>query len=218
MHNDTTLVLLFKPPRRSKRRLAEQIGALAEIAAEHLLDCALADLAQWSGPTCLAPADAPAAAYAREHGYEADQLIVQSDGNLGERIAALNAGLLAAGTHRQLFIGIDCPALDAGYLGAAAAALGESNVVLGPADDGGVVLMGINGRWPPLAELPWSSAKLGASLRRTCESANLSVATLAAHGDVDTATDLRSLPARLDGDRRASRRRLCDWILSEPSI
>jgi len=218
MGNDTCLVLMFKRPARSKRRLAAQIGALAETAAEHLLACACGDVAEWTGTTCLAPADAGDAAFARSRGYAADLQIMQSDGNLGERIAALNLALLAAGRHRQLFIGIDCPALDAAYLGAAAAALAQSDVVLGPAEDGGVVVMGVSGGWPPLAGLPWSTAALAEALRESCERAKLSVRLLDALGDVDTAADLLSLPARLRTDPRASRRRLCEWITSEPAL
>lgn len=218
MRNATCLVLLFKSPQRSKRRLAQEIGGLAATAAELLLECAVADLAAWPGPTCLAPATAADDAWALEHGHVAERRIVQSDGNLGERIAALNAALAASGLRRQLFIGSDCPALDAAYLAAAAAALETAHVVLGPADDGGVVLMGISGLWPPLAELPWSSSNLREALRRTCERANLSVALLDSYTDVDTAIDLRGLPGRLGADARPSRRRLCDWILSEPAL
>ena len=218
MHTDTCLVLLFKSPRRAKRRLAEEIGGLAQTAAAHLLECAIDDLGGWRGPTCLAPAARADAAFARERGYTAALQIVQQPGNLGERIAALNAALLEGGHERQLFIGSDCPGLDTDYLELAAAALRQADVVLGPAEDGGVVVMGVTGEWPPLADLPWSSARLGAALREACEAAGLRVAILAAHGDVDSAADLSGLPGKLAADRRASRRRLCEWIAAEPTL
>lgn len=213
---DTCLVLMFKSPQHSKRRLAAQIGTRAATAAAHLLECAAADLAAWRGPTCLAPAAAADSRYARDHGIGADTQLLQRGGNLGERIGHLNAALLAAGLRRQLFIGSDCPALDGDYLERAAAALAHTDVVLGPADDGGVVLMGIDGRWPALAALPWSSAELGAALQQGCEAAGLGVTLLDSRSDVDALTDLRRLPVLLEGDQRASRRRLCEWILSEP--
>ena len=215
MQSTTCLILMFKSPQRSKQRLAAQIGAGARIAAEHLMECAFEDLAAWPGPVCLAPAAEEDAQYARSRGYPAELCVIQGPGNLGERIEQVNANLLSAGHESQLFIGIDCPALDGDYLRRAAGALADTDVVLGPADDGGVVLMGVRGAWPSLGQLPWSSAELGAALQAACATAGLSVTLLEAHGDVDDLDDLRFLPGRLREDPRPSRQRLRAWIAAE---
>lgn len=215
MQTQTCLVLMFKSPQRSKQRLAAEIGALAQTAAKHLIECAIADLSAWQGPICFAPAQLRDMHCIGNRDFVADICVEQSDGNLGDRIAHVNRVLLETGYKDQLFIGIDCPALDSGYLIRADAVLRTCDVVLGPADDGGVVLMGIRGQWPTLTGLPWSTATLRDNLVRTCEQAQLSIATLEAHRDVDCAGDLKELPLRLKDDRRPSRRRLCDWINSE---
>jgi hypothetical protein len=215
MKLDTCLVLMFKAPQRSKRRLAAKLGAPAQIAAAHLLECAIDDLSAWPGPACLAPAEAADAEYARARGCSAQLCVLQGDGNLGERIERVNASLHAAGHESQIFIGIDCPGLDADYLRRAADALIENDVVLGPAHDGGVVLMGVRGVWPPLAGLPWSSAGLGAALQAACAQTSRSVAHLEALRDVDELTDLDDLPERIGNDPRPSRQRLREWILTE---
>jgi hypothetical protein len=66
----------------------------------------------------------------------------QMDGNLGDRMyQALQQGL-----HRYskvVVVGSDCPQLDRRYLQQALAELDETEVVLGPAKDGGYVLLGV---------------------------------------------------------------------------
>ena len=215
MQTHTCLVLMFKAPINSKRRLAAEIGARAQTVAAHLFACAAADLEVWQGPTCMAPAQASDLPFAREHSRAADIYIEQGTGNLGERIERVNQSLLDAGYHQQLFIGTDCPALDLDYLTQADSLLRDADVVLGPAHDGGVVLMGVRGQWPALGGLPWSTAELRSALIAQCQRSALQVALHAAHADVDTADDLQNLPSQLRDDQRPSRKRLRDWIQSE---
>jgi hypothetical protein len=209
------VVLMMKSAARSKRRLAVHIGAQrATLAAQRLLDCACEDLEAWPGPVCAAPSaadeliDAP----------PADALVVQSGGNLGARINHVNAKLIRLGFERQLYIGIDCPSLDVAYLERAAAALGDHDTVLGPSADGGVVLMGVRGRWPPLAELPWSTTALFESLRAACVAAGSSAATLPRLKDVDTLDDLVALRTELLGDARPARRALVRWLAAQTDL
>jgi uncharacterized protein len=208
------VVLMMKSAARSKRRLAEHIGARrATEVAQRLLDCAREDLAAWPGPTCVAPSTADE----RADGPPADLVVVQRDGNLGERIQHVNAELLRLGFERQLYVGIDCPSLDAAYLERAAAELGRHDTVLGPAADGGVVLMGVRGGWPALAELPWSTGDLFESLLAACAAAG-SVAVLPQRGDVDTVEDLAALRVDLLGDTRPARRALAGWLAAQPDL
>lgn len=205
-----TLVLVFKRPRPGygKQRLAAEIGAEAACAfASRFLDCAMEDLEEWPGPVVLAPEAGNDAAWATQRLPRAT-VRVQSSGNLGERLAALDAALRGAGHARLAFIGSDAPALGAAQLEGAASALETHDVALAPAADGGVVLMAARQSWPPLAGLPWSTAALGATLTACCVVAGLSVSRLPGAADVDTAADLRALARDIVGDPRPARRTL----------
>lgn len=60
---------------------------------------------------------------------------------LGRRMeAALTEGLAAYS--KAIIVGSDCPSVDAGYIHQAVQALDDADVVLGPSDDGGYVLIG----------------------------------------------------------------------------
>ena len=208
------VVLMMKSATRSKRRLAEHIGARrATEVAQRLLDCAREDLAAWPGPTCVAPSTADE----RADGPPADTVVVQGDGNLGERIQHVNAELLRLGFEQQLYVGIDCPSLDAAYLERAAAELIRHHAVLGPAADGGVVLMGVRGAWPALAELPWSTSALFESLLAACAAAG-STAVLPRRSDVDTVEDFAALRGALLGDTRPARRALATWLAAQTDL
>ena len=113
------VVLMMKSPGRSKRRLAEHIGAQrATEIAQRLLECACEDLTAWPGLKCVAPS----AADERFDAPPVDTVVVQRGGNLGERIQHVNEELIRLGFERQIYIGIDCPGLDVAYLERAAAA------------------------------------------------------------------------------------------------
>jgi glycosyltransferase A (GT-A) superfamily protein (DUF2064 family) len=214
----TTLVLVYKRPRQGhgKQRLAAALGAGATCRlAELLLACALEDLATWPGARVLAPDDAADAQWAQRL-MPGAAVVAQGAGNLGQRLWSLDQALRAAGHQRLLFIGSDAPILAPGDLAAAAATLPDHDVVLKPARDGGVVLMGARQPWPTLVDLPWSTERLGVALAERCALAGFSVATLAAGEDVDTPADLARLPAALRADARPARRRLADWLADRP--
>jgi hypothetical protein len=206
---------MMKSAARSKRRLAEHIGARrATQAAQRLLDCACEDLAGWAGPKCVAPSSADE----RPDALPVDAVVVQHGANLGARINHVNEELVRLGFERQLYIGIDCPSLDGAYLERAGAALGNHDAVLGPADDGGVVLMGVRGRWPPLSGLPWSTDALFESLRGACAAAGSSAELLPRLGDVDTLEDLVALRTALRADSRPARRALVRWLAAQTDL
>lgn len=208
----TSLVLMLKAPERSKRRLAARLGdAVAAEAARRLAACAVEDLAAWPGRSWLAPA-APGDLDWLGDAATGHSIVLQGEGNLGARIERVAATLRRQGLDAQIFIGIDCPELDAAYLARAAAALETHDFVLGPATDGGVVLMGARRAWPPLEPLPWSTPGLGAALDAACRAAGGSVATLEPRTDIDTCDDLARLRRTLAGDTRPARRALRGWL------
>lgn len=206
------LVLMFKSPERSKHRIAREIGRPADELARHLFDCAAEDLRGWPGTICYAPAEEADASWLDGRGRVAGLELPQGPGNLGERINRVNRRLAAAGHERQIYIGIDCPEMTRTYLEAADDALNDNDVVLGPAIDGGVVLMGTRRTWPDLRSLPWSGPALGAELESACTAAGRSVATLAPLHDVDSISDLERIRKALSTDSRPARRALAGII------
>lgn len=205
-------MLCLKAPARSKRRMAAELGGDATAAARHLLACALEDTRAWPGPVVLAPADGSDADWLARSGYGAHDVVVQRGRSLGERINHLDAVLRGRGFERLIYIGTDCPALDVGYLVAAHAALGRVDAVLGPASDGGVVLMGARRAWPCLADLPWSTPSLLAGLRTRLRRHRWTLAALGTLPDIDDAKALTAVPAQLAHDDRPARRALLAWL------
>lgn len=205
------LVLFCRRPLlgEGKRRLARALGdARAFAVAQALLKCALEDVADWPGPLVLSPARAEDAPWAAQQVSRAVRVLPQPEGNLGERIAAVDALVRDDGCDRVLFIGSDAPSLRAAHLIAAVDALERSDVVLMPSADGGVTLMGSRVRWPDLAGLPWSKAGLGEALAQLCRGAGLGVALLEGSYDVDEPADCLLAIERLAHDERPARRRL----------
>ncbi len=120
----------------------------------------------------------------------------QPAGDLGRRLGAVFARAVRRGADRCLVVGSDCPALTAGHLRQALERLQHTDVVLGPAADGGYWLIGIAARaahraLPGLfAGIPWSTA---AVLEQTCERARelgLEFELLERLSDVDRVADL----------------------------
>jgi len=211
------IVLMMKSAVSSKRRLAAAIGdERATHAAQHLIGCAREDLEAWPGNVCIAPADAGELEALGP--TSAAIVIVQRGNNLGERINHVNAVLMERGVERQVYVGIDCPMLDLGYLERAATALTECDVVFGPALDGGVVLMGVRGRWPDLSRLPWSTGELFGALESTCAASGARAVVLEPLRDVDTLDDLLALRASLAGDSRTARRALTRWLARQQDL
>jgi glycosyltransferase A (GT-A) superfamily protein (DUF2064 family) len=176
--DDTCIVLCLKAPARSKRRLAAEIGDLATTAAAHLWECALEDLKNWPGSVYYSPADAEDAAWLDAQLGPGSATVLQRGDNLGERINHVDNTLRERGEKNIIFVGTDCPAMETAYLQQAASSLANHNVVLGPATDGGVVLMGASRAWPALTGLPWSTPSLYDALARLCDDQGRSVEIL----------------------------------------
>ncbi|MCL7943916.1 TIGR04282 family arsenosugar biosynthesis glycosyltransferase [Marinobacter sp. ATCH36] len=118
---------------------------------------------------------------------------------LGERMTrALESGLQTVG--KALIVGSDCPSVDADYVRLAVATLDEVDVVLGPSDDGGYVLIGARASAPDmLASVDWGTEK---ALEQTCDQltqAGLTFALLPEKWDVDEPEDWRRFIGQSSG-------------------
>ncbi len=115
----------------------------------------------------------------------------QGQGDLGRRMQDV---LTAALTHssRCVLIGSDCPDIDRAYVASAFAALARSDVVLGPAEDGGYGLVGVKAPAPVLfAETQWGDAGVLDRALDRAAGAGQTVSLLAEIYDVDEPADWR---------------------------
>lgn len=121
----------------------------------------------------------------------------------GRGLAGALAGAIArfAGSGPVALVSADVPGLPSGALGRACELLAAgTDVVLGPALDGGYWLLAMSAYHPePFHEIPWSTpAVLGVTLAR-CADAGLRVELLEPWRDVDTLVDLDFLLEELEG-------------------
>lgn len=98
-------------------------------------------------------------------------------------------------------IGSDHPHIDSRRVAEAGALLAAgTDVVLGPAKDGGYYLVALHRRVLSRAlfeGIPWSTGRVLEATLERCQEAGLEVELLAAESDVDTPDDLRRLAALL---------------------
>ncbi|MDH4228276.1 MAG: TIGR04282 family arsenosugar biosynthesis glycosyltransferase [Nitrospirota bacterium] len=205
----TRLIVFARQPRagRVKTRLAAAIGAAG---AANLHAAFVTDLV-----TRLAP-HFPLAIYATPNpdtpffqtlaAATGARLARQVGGDLGARMAHALRTELENGAEHVLLIGSDLPTLPVFHLHRAVELLASaSDVVFGPAADGGFYLVGVPqgalGHWPGVEKMfdgvPWSTPSvLSDTLARAADTA-LRVAFVPSWYDVDTPADLERLTAWL---------------------
>ncbi len=112
--------------------------------------------------------------------------VPQPDGDLGSRlISAMHHGF-ASGAACVFLLGGDCPGLTKRYLEEAEAALGETDMIIVPARDGGYVLLGLRKPMASIFEgIPWSSETVFATTLQAAITAGLSFRCLPPLEDVD---------------------------------
>jgi rSAM/selenodomain-associated transferase 1 len=117
----------------------------------------------------------------------------QGGGDLGERLRRAFSDAFAAGMERVAIIGSDCLDLTMADVEQAWAALDESDVVLGPALDGGYWIIGLRNVVPSLLEeIPWGTETVLKKTLRVAEKAGLRVRLLRELRDIDTSEDWRA--------------------------
>jgi uncharacterized protein len=114
----------------------------------------------------------------------------QIDGDLGVRMARAFQEAFAGGFSKVLVMGCDCPEMTTKDLQDAEHALERSEVVLGPARDGGYWLLGMRRFYPELlTEIPWSTDAVFRQTMERAAGAGLSVSLLRQLTDIDTEAD-----------------------------
>ena len=120
------------------------------------------------------------------------QKAIQPDGDLGSRMLHAFEQGFAQGYTRICIIGTDCFDLATEHLQQAFQALRDNNVVLGPSQDGGYYLLGMD---QPYAELfnnkTWSTESVADETRADVQAHTLSLYELPILNDIDTIHDLK---------------------------
>jgi uncharacterized protein len=122
-------------------------------------------------------------------------LVEQPAGDLGERMRCI-ATLGLAESDAVILIGNDCPALDGGYLSGACLALQGQSVVIGPAEDGGYVLLGLRRITSALfSDMPWGTEQVLRMTQERLQQLDWTHHLLPELWDVDRPEDLPRLAA-----------------------
>jgi rSAM/selenodomain-associated transferase 1 len=189
------IILFLKAPRPGlvKTRLARGMGPEeAARAYRSLVETLLQELAPLSRVTVrFTPDNArPDIEAWLRPGWSA---LPQGEGDLGRRLDRAVRDAFDQGPEPILILGSDCPWVTRHDLREAETALSESDVVFGPALDGGYWLVGMRRFLPSLfRDIPWSTADTLAVSRRRAAEDGCRVRLLRALSDVDTMEDWRA--------------------------
>jgi glycosyltransferase A (GT-A) superfamily protein (DUF2064 family) len=188
MKSNSGLVLFTRRPRlgQGKTRFAQgSSDKLALDVSEVLLESAGELLLQWNtggwGRAFLCIEKKEDAPWFQKR-FPGVDLLIQSNGNLGEKLLACHRDCRKFVTGSILIMGSDAPLLNLADICDLQNQMEKEAVlksgrfpeeglyqeVFGfiPAEDGGFVLMGTNGEWPDLKNLPWSTSEIMNSLER----------------------------------------------------
>jgi rSAM/selenodomain-associated transferase 1 len=177
---------------RVKSRLAASVGDAAALAAHgRLVEDTLARLAHVPGITarlCIAGDVNHGQVQAWSRAWQIG-VAAQCSGDLGQRMDHALRQTLAT-CDRALLVGTDCPGVDAAYVTAAAQALVSTDLVLGPAADGGYGLIGLRSPQLPLfRDMPWGTDLVAQLTLERAAFLGLTVTVLQTIWDVDTEAD-----------------------------
>ncbi len=115
----------------------------------------------------------------------------QSPGDLGHRMESAANEAFGGGAEAVVIIGTDCPSINEAILETAFEALKNSDVVFGPAADGGYYLVGLNKPTPSIfRNIPWGGEKVLDESLSAAREAGLRVQLLDVLPDVDLPEDL----------------------------
>jgi uncharacterized protein len=197
---EVTIIVMAKYPEagKVKTRLQSAVSpahaaAVHRVFLQHVVRRA-GELAPKQVIVCFDP---PGAGEAMRELLGDVQLLAQSCGDLGARLAAAKEAVEGP----VLFLGVDAPDVPGSAIHAAAELLARVDVVLGPTRDGGYWCLGLRHTddvKPLLREIPWSS---GGEYDHTLDAAGLLGYTTAAAPpweDVDHPADLARLIQRLE--------------------
>ena len=119
---------------------------------------------------------------------------LQQGEGLGERMSNAFADLFQSDYKKILIIGTDCPEISPQLLEDAFSFLDKTEVVIGPAEDGGYYLLGMRRFFPQLFQnINWSTPEVVKQTKNRLESSKISYHLLPVHTDIDTLEDWKKI-------------------------
>jgi uncharacterized protein len=192
------LIIMLKYPRLGavKTRLVPALGerrayALYKSLAQHALGEAkqLCGVGEISVEVSIA--DGPDDAGVREWLGSGLDVRRQGEGDLGQRMGRAVRDAFAEGASSVVLMGADCPELTAERLAAAFDVLEGTDVVLGPAADGGYYLIGMRRLLPEVFRgIQWGSERVLEQTLHAARAAGIEWRLLDTLSDVDRPEDL----------------------------
>jgi rSAM/selenodomain-associated transferase 1 len=127
-------------------------------------------------------------------------LLIPQDGeDLGERLSNISERLFKEGYRNIVIMDSDSPNLPSRLITSSLDVLEEGDIVLGPCEDGGYYLVGLNHQIPEIfRDIPWSTSEVVAVTKERANSEGKSIKFLEKWYDVDTREDLIRLKEDLD--------------------
>ncbi len=194
MSRDTLLVFLKSPvPGTVKTRLIPALGAdaaadLYRVLAGQALRRTWPGEGEYERLLCFAPRDARARV---ESWLPGEVCVPQAEGDLGQRMLVAFEEAFRRGAERVAIIGSDVPWVSRDHVTRAFELLERSDVVLGPAPDGGYYLLGLSRPIPSLFHgIPWSTPAVLSVTSARAAGLGLSLGLLDPLPDIDTIADV----------------------------
>jgi rSAM/selenodomain-associated transferase 1 len=190
------LIVFVKEPRRGavKTRLASALGPdraaeLYRALAEEEVRRTRPAGGDYERLFFFAPAEARPAL---EAWFPGETFLAQEGADLGARMAHAFAAAFARGARRAAVIGTDVPWVSRELVREALLALGDHEVVLGPARDGGYYLLALDRPRPLLFEgIPWSTPGVLCATAERASLLGLRLSVLEPLSGIDTLEDVR---------------------------
>jgi hypothetical protein len=124
--------------------------------------------------------------------FPGETFLPQRGADLGERMANAFETVFARGARRVAIIGTDVPWVSRELVKEALLALGDHDVVVGPARDGGYYLLALDRARPMLFDaIPWSTPAVLSATAERASVLGLRLSVLEPLSDIDTLEDLR---------------------------
>ncbi|MEE9493563.1 MAG: TIGR04282 family arsenosugar biosynthesis glycosyltransferase [Gammaproteobacteria bacterium] len=190
-HSEILVFVKAPVPGQVKTRLAVDIGNEMAAAVSETMMYQILGMLQASSiaPVTLYVAGDASHPAIETAGASVQKIQPQIEGDLGARMAQAMTTTLAS-RKKAILIGTDCPIMQIDYLQQALNA--ESDVVLGPAEDGGYVLIGMSVDTPSIfTGIDWGTDNVLQQTRNKIDQEKLTVTELDRLWDVDYFTDLQ---------------------------
>jgi rSAM/selenodomain-associated transferase 1 len=121
-------------------------------------------------------------------------LLLQEGRDLGERLSNVSYELFEKGYEKVVIMDSDSPNLPSRFIKQSFGIIDDSDLVLGPCEDGGYYLVGMRQHTPEIfVDIPWSTPNVTETTVNKAQSARRSIYLLEKWYDVDTKDDLLRL-------------------------